>query len=169
MRCLFPFPSTRITRSISIEVVEIEPAQLGNPDPGRVQELEHGHVADPDRPSSLAGPGGCLGEHRCGIGLLEGRREGADGPRGLQTGRRVVREQPLLLGPEEEHPDRGGAPLERGPSAPVRLLAGQPASQCPQIDGIQPVDLEPTEMAEEALEVGAIGAHGVLGQAAPRS
>ena len=138
---------------ISIEIVEIESAQLRDPDPGRIQQLEHGHIADADRPSGLAGPGDCLGEHGRGIGLLEGRRQGADGPRRLQTGRRILRDQLLLLGPEEEHPDRGGSPLQRGPGTPVRLLVGQPAAQGPQVDRIEPFDLQPTEMAEESLEV----------------
>ena len=38
---------------VPIELVDIEPAQLDDPDAGCVEQLEHRHVADADRPSGL--------------------------------------------------------------------------------------------------------------------
>ena len=49
------------------------------------------------------------------------------------------------------------------------LLVGQPATQRPQVDGVEPVDSQPAEVTEKALQVGAVGPNGVLGQTAPGS
>ena len=54
VRSLRPLPSTRTTRRVPVDVVDVEPAQLADPDAGGVEQLEDRDVAQARRalPSS---------------------------------------------------------------------------------------------------------------------
>ena len=83
-----------------------------------------------------------------------------------QAGGGVGRHPSGALGPGEEHPDGGRAPLQGGPGLAAGLLAGQPAAQRPDGDGVQGRQPQPLEVAQQPGDVAGVGADGVRGQLA---
>ena len=69
--------------------------------------------------------------------------------------------------PGEEHSRRGRSALQSGARVTEAVLLGQPTAQRPQVDGVQGIDAQPTQMGEQIQQVRPVGAHGVLSQVSP--
>ena len=151
--------------ALAVQVVDVEPDQLAHPDPGGVEELEHRHVAQPDR-AAVVGVLGCRA-HQFGrlVGAQHRRQRavrlgGAQARAGVEGGPAGARQ------PGGEDASRGRAARERGPGAAHALLLGQPAAQGAQVElaGLGPT--EPRRVVQEPGHVTDVGPHRVRGQVA---
>ena len=154
--------------AVPVEVAEIEPAQLGDPDAGGVQQLEDGDVPRGPRSPALLGSGDRLGQHRRGVAALQGRRQRAHrfGDRSAAAGSPPADPSP---GPSEEHPDSRGPSLQRPPRPAAGLLLGQPAAQRPEVGPDRSWAPSRCRWVEQADQVAPVGPHGVGRQSRSRT
>ena len=170
LRSFRPLPSTRTTRRSRSTSSEIEPAELGDAHPSRVQQLEDRDVPAPPpvrrTPRRRRSP---LASMLRRVGRAPGwaaARVRSWASWSAAAGSTVIR--PDSCGPGEEHPDRSGPALQGAPRLARGLLLGQPAAQRTQRDVAQIVDPEPVEMDQQPDQVGPVGAHGMRRNATPR-
>ena len=150
--------------AVVVDVAEVEPAQLGHPDAGGVQQLEDGHV--PGGARSPAVRATCSASVSIAAASALSRVGGSDrtrfGDRRAAAGSCI--QPPRLQGPATEHPDGRGPPLQRPAGPAAGLLVGQPGAQRPDGQPGQVPDAEPVQVGEQVEQVAAIGPDGVVRQ-----
>ena len=145
------------------QVAQIETAQLGDPDPSGIEQLEDRHVTVRAGAAPLGGNGQCLGQHRRRISTLQRRRQRTNPLRRPEAGSRILGQATGLHRPATEHPDGGGPPLQGAARPPASLLISEPGSQRSDRQTGQIVCTESLQVSKEIEQVAAVGPHGVLG------
>ena len=154
--------------AVPVDVVGVEPAELGDPDAGRVEDLEQRDVAQPDGPAVLVGHRDRVAQQLGGLGLAEGGGQPAVRAGRTERGRGVVREPPGLLGPPEEAVHGRRTTLQRRARPAGRLLGGEPAAQVAQVRVGEVEHAASGQVGQQAEQVGAVRPQGVRGQAPPQ-
>ena len=95
-----------------IDVVDVQAAQLADPDSGGVQQFDDQPVPQRQR-ITLLGPGFRCGHGRQGLILAQHRGQGAVGLRNLQPGSGIAGQHAAPGGPRGEGLDRRGAARQR--------------------------------------------------------
>jgi 6-phosphogluconolactonase len=150
--------------SLTVDVSGVEGTQLRNPDPGRIEQLQDGDIAQPDGTADLVGSSQCLGQHPLSIDSLERRWQPAHCLRRSEQGRRVARAGPRSLRPVEEHPGRRRTALQRRAGLTPGLLVGQPAAHIPEIDLVERKPTQSLQMHQQAADIASVGPDRVLGK-----
>jgi hypothetical protein len=132
-----------------VKVAGLKTAQLADPDPGGVEQLEHGGVTQGHggfgrsrsfgrRSGNRAGlgrrpgPAGGLvqvGQHGRHLVLAQHVRQDAAGLQGAEPGARIGRQPAAAVGEGGERPGRGTPPGQRRTGRARFVLDGQPAAQ----------------------------------------
>ena len=138
-----------------VDVVDVEPDQLGDPQPGGVEQLQHGLVAQHQRPlhPQLLGGAAVLGTACCGARGIKGGDRGDEhgrglvgpehagqrpvGARGGQPGTRVGGDPAGAVRPAGERPGRGGLAGQRRAGDAGAGEPGQPAPQRREVESVQ--------------------------------
>ena len=163
---LAPLPRTRPCRAAAVDVVDVEPDQLGHPEPAGVEQLEDGAVAQPaGDPSSAptaatsisAGP-----RRRAAPRAARGWPWGSPGA-GPGPGWRV-----RCARPTRERPGRRAAAGSAGAAPPRGRLRAEPAPQQPDVQIVELGGALPRRRREQRGDVAAIGAH-ACGASGPRA
>lgn len=122
------FPEHDDNPPLKIHIVDVEPAQLGYPYAGRVQQFEQCVVTESDR--ILLGSAGRRRPHQVArLVLPQHRRQHPPRPRRGQPGARVSRQVPTPVGPGGEGVRRRRPPSERGPTDAGRPQRREPRPQ----------------------------------------
>ena len=160
--------------ALGVDVPEVEPAELGHPDPGRVEHLDDGQVAAPcGHPGGLSGLGDPCREplqQEPGLVHLHRRRQPSVHLGRPQCLGRIGRHAAGALCPGEERPDCRRPALEGRPVGTTGMEIGQPGAQVGQRDVDQRAfahltPVHPREMGEQVRQVTGIRADGVHRQA----
>ena len=139
---------------LAVQVIQVKPAQLADPDTGRVEQLHDGQIPHNNGPSPRIGPIRCRrGRHRgcpggCppfsggqrGAVLRGGQdrghlvsprdlRQPAADPRGAEQRARVAGQPATAVRVGGEGAGRGRPPRQRGAGQPGVVLSRQPAPQ----------------------------------------
>lgn len=155
---------------VTIDVAEVQPAELRDPDAARIQNLNDRQVTlGSGPPTRLVGgvdPFGQLLQECADLTDFQRRREATIDPWGAQGHSRIARHPSRAVRPSEEGPYRGCPTLQRRSFRAGGMLVGQPGPQVAQFDGAQIGRADPSQMGEQAGQVTPIGPHGVRGQVA---
>ena len=133
-RCLAPLAGHRDHPPGQVQVVHVEAAELGHPQPAPVEQLQHGVVPAVDL-RGRPGPAPAAGSSSWPSSAwpsTRGRRE--SGRRGRQAGRGVAVDQAPLGAPLEVGAERGGGAGDGGLGVPAGGQEGQVAAQHDPVD-----------------------------------
>ena len=166
VRSLRPLPKTRTTCRSPVDVVDVEPDQLADPDAGGVEQLEHGHVAQPDRAAVV----GELGRRLDQVARLV---------RAQHRRQRLVR---LRRAQAARRRRLGARPVRASQAVNTRTAVARRASVvrdlpvvccwASQLRSVRRSSVatsvmpEPARVLEQAGDVAEVGAHGVRGEVA---
>ena len=149
-------------------LVDVEAAQLADPDAGGVQHLDDQPVPQRQR-IALLGAGFRGGHGRERLILAQHRRQGAVRLGHLQPGGRIRGEQTAPRRPRGERLDRRGATSQRRARGAGPGRGGQPGPQQGQAQAVQADALTvslPVEEIGQRAQVAQVGATGVRRTAA---
>ena len=144
-----------------VDVIDVQAAQLADPNAGGVQQLDDEQVPQCERITLLRTRiGGGHGIQRLILTQHRGQRSTRLGE--LQPGGRIARQQTASGCPGGEGLDRRGAPRQRGAGRAGRCLGGQPRPQNRQAQaGDVGVGNPLTDEFEQRPQIAEIGATGV--------
>ena len=127
--------------SLEVDVVDVEPDELADPDPGPVEQLEHGPVAPAHRVVVARDGPRHVEQTRCLV-LSQHLRDHAMRLRAAESSADVVLEESAPVRPAGERPGAGRAARDAGPSPPPAALASQPAPQEGEVDTVEMMHAE---------------------------
>ncbi len=138
--------------AVEIHIVQVEATGLRHPDAGRIEHFHHSQV--PARQRSLnrlrhVGGGGSDGvQHRSELADLDRGRKSAIHSRGPQRGCGVTSQTVGVMGPGEEGSHRGRPPGDGASLRPDRVLIGEPRAQIGQLNLVDILGSDPTQVTE---------------------
>ena len=145
--------------ALQVAAVQRQLHQFTDAQPGAVEQVEHGVIAQHQRRHE---PG--RGEQGVHLGLGEGLGQTATGLGGVDTGDRVI-DQPALGGEKGEVGAQGSQPARIGAGADAPLVAVlEKLFDLGLADAFGPRSADVGEEAEQGLQVGPVGGHGVGSQ-----
>lgn len=150
---------------VTIDVADVQPAQLRDPNAARVENLDDRQVTlGRGPPARLLGgpdPFGQLLQESADLIDFQRRREPTIDSWGTEGFSRIARKPSRAVRPGEEGPYRRRSTLQRSSLRAGGMLVGQPGAQVAQFDGAQIGRADPSQMGEQTGQVTSIGPHGM--------
>jgi hypothetical protein len=141
--------------SVPIEIVDVETAQLADPDAGCIEQLHDRRIAN-GHGTTVVGGDSRLIEHGTRVGLSQHTRKRTVRFRAAEQRSGIGRHPTSSMCPGSEHPCRGRPPGHRAASFPEAVLLRQPRTQYSNIqpgEAIATVSLQVEEQIRDVTQV----------------
>lgn len=154
--------------AVTIQIAQVDPTQLGDPDPTGVEHFDDREVAAGPRDAQVSLRRSHLArqgvQHQAHLFHGNCGRQSPINPGRTQPDRRILCQTTGADGPGEERARAGCAALQRRSLGVSGVLDRQPTSQRPNVHCVHVRLPHPGEVGEQAGEIAGIGPHGVGGQ-----